>query len=94
MKSKLNQSIKIISTIIITGSLGLECWNFYLYSQGKSLPDNLNSLFWVGSIILIAHLIEALIAATKASSYQRNPLSYGLYTFFVGFVGLQELLND
>ncbi|MEM8677556.1 MAG: DUF4499 domain-containing protein [Cyanobacteria bacterium P01_G01_bin.67] len=94
MQSKLNQLIKIISTIVITGSLGLECWNFYLYFQGESLPDNLNSLFWVGSIILIVHLIEALIAAIKASSYQKNPLSYGLYTFFVGFVSLQELLND
>jgi len=91
MNPLIRKSIKIISTVAITGAIALEGWNLYLYLQGKSLPSNLSSLFWLGTIALIAHGIEGIIAASKARSQAKNPLSYGVYTFFVGFVGLQEL---
>ncbi len=91
MKSQIRKLIKLISTIIIVVALGLEGWNWYLHLQSKSLPTNLNSLFWLGSIVLIAHAIEGIIAALKATSQAKNPWKYGIYTFFVGFVGLQEL---
>jgi hypothetical protein len=94
MNSQLAKSIKIISTIAMTCALGLESWNLYLHLQSKSLPPKLNSLFWLGSVALIAHGVEGLIAASKASSQDKNPLLYGIYTFFVGFVGLQELSKD
>ena len=94
MNSLLAKSIKITSTIAMTCALGLEGWNLYLYLQGKSLPPNLNSIFWIASIALIAHGIEGLIAASKANSQGKNPLTYGIYTFFVGFVGLQELADS
>lgn len=94
MKSKINQLIKIISTIVVIGALSLGYWNFYLYLQGESLPHNLSFLYRVGMVILVAHSIEALIVAIKASSNQYNPLNYAVYTFFVGFVGLQELLDS
>ena len=94
MKSQINKSIKIISTFVITGALALELWNLYLHLHSKSLPDNLNSLFWLGSVILISHVVEGLIASSKASSQDKNPLTYGIYTFFVGFVGLQELADN
>ena len=86
--------IKVISTLIITGSLGLLAWQLALGFQGESLPPSLNSLFWLGTVILIAHSMEGLIAASKAGSFNQNPLRYGIYTFFVGFVGLKELSND
>ncbi len=94
MKPQIKKSIKIISTVVIAGALGLEFWNLYLYLHSKSLPDNLNTLFWLGSVILISHVVEGLIAASKASSQDKNPLTYGIYTFFVGFVGLQELADN
>lgn len=94
MNSTIAKSIKIVSTLAMTGALGLEATNLYLYLQGKSLPTSLNTLFWLGSVALVAHAVEGFIAASKARSHNKNPLSYGIYTFFVGFVGLQELGND
>lgn len=85
--------IKIVSTVAITGALGLLGGSLYLRLQGKALPDNLNTFFWLGNLALIAHAIQATIAAFKAISRDRNPWSYGIYTFFVGSVGLQELDN-
>ena len=94
MNLQIKKSSKIISIFVIVGALGLEFWNLYLHLHSKSLPDNLNSLFWLGSVILISHVVEGLIAASKASSQDKDPLAYGIYTFFVGFVGLQELANS
>ena len=94
MKQQIFLLIKISSTILITGALGLELWNIYLHLQNNSLPTNLNSVFWIGNIALIAHSIEGLIAAFNANSRQKNPVTYGVYTFFVGFVGLQELFDN
>ena len=84
-------SIKVISTFAISGALGLEIWNLYLHMEHKSLPSNLHALLWLASVALIAHAVEGVIAGSKASSYAVNPFTYGVYTFFVGFVGLQEL---
>ena len=91
MKQKLFFLIKIISTIFITFCLGLEIWQVYLLSTGSSLPSRVYPFLWLGGIALIAHAIEGLIAAFKASAGQKNFLTYGIYTFFVGFVGLWEL---
>jgi hypothetical protein len=86
--------IKIASSLVITCALGLSGWNLYLHSQGASLPPNLTSLFQLGSFILVAHGVEGAIAAFKAPIYNQKPLFWGVYTFFVGFVGLQELVNQ
>ena len=85
------KSIKIVSTLAMTGALGLEAASLYLHLRGQSLPPRLNALFWLASVALIAHGVEGAIAASKARSHQKNPLTYGIYTFFVGFVGLKEL---
>jgi hypothetical protein len=93
MNPTLAKLIKIASTLAMTGALGLSGWNLSLHLQGKSLPSNLTSFFWLASVALVAHGIEGLIAASKARDRHKNPLLYGIYTFFVGFVGLQELAN-
>lgn len=93
MKLKIRKLIKIISTIAIAIALGLEAWNLSLQMISESLPANLNSLFWLGTIMLIAHGIEGLIGAIKANLLDRNSLKYGIYIFFVGFIGLQELFE-
>ncbi|WP_036482095.1 hypothetical protein [Myxosarcina sp. GI1] len=91
MKQKLFSFIKIASTILITCALGLEIWQIYLQFTDASLPDELIPVVWLASIALIGHLIEGAIAARKASSRHKNFIIYGIYTFFVGFVGLLEL---
>ncbi|NEO00692.1 MAG: hypothetical protein F6K50_36220 [Moorea sp. SIO3I7] len=93
MKKQLFYLIKITSTSLITCALGLEIWYIYLQLTHSSLPSNLYYVLWLGSIALISHFIEGVIAAFKADSCDKNPITYGIYTFFVGFVGLWELLN-
>jgi len=94
MNSQTSQVIKILATALILVSLGLEGWNMYLHGHNSSIPDKFSSALWVGHLALIAHSIEGLIAASKAGKRGKNPFFYGLYTFFVGFPGLQELTND
>ena len=91
MKQKLFSLIKITSTILITCALGLEIWQIYLLLTDGSLPSNFYPVLWLASIALIAHLIEGLIATFKANACHKNFITYGIYTFFVGFVGLLEL---
>ena len=40
-----------------------------------------------------AHLIEAIIAAFNAGSKDKIWYKYGVYTFFVGTIGLMELFD-
>jgi len=94
MNPTIAKSIKVVSSLGMTIALGLVGWNLSLSLQGKLLPSNFSPFFWLGSLALVAHSIEGLIAASKASSQDKNPLAYGVYTFFVGFVGLQELKQD
>ena len=91
MKLQISNSIKTISILAISAALTLESWNLYLHLQDKSLPDNLNPVLWLATVALIVHGIEGAIAASKASSQNKNPLTYGIYTFFVGTIGLKEL---
>ena len=91
MKQKLFSLIKITSTILITCALGLEIWQIYLRLTDASLPDRLYPILWLASVALIAHLIEGAIAAWQANACHKNFITYGIYTFFVGFVGLLEL---
>ena len=94
MKPQISNLIKTVSIIAITGALILEGGNLYLQLQNKSLPDSLNPVLWVATIALIVHSIQGAIAAFKASSQDKNPFSYGIYTFFVGTIGLKELSNN
>ncbi len=80
--------IKILSTILITGALGLELWNAYAPIQGLTI------LFYIERFALISHGIEAAIAAVSASSRDRSPLKYSIYTFFVGTIALVELFQQ
>ncbi|NET83448.1 MAG: hypothetical protein F6J94_16450 [Moorea sp. SIO1F2] len=93
MNKQLFSLIKITSIILITCALGLEIWYIYLQLTDGSIPSNLYYALWLASIALISHFIEGLIAAFKADSCDKNPITYGIYTFFVGFVGLWELFN-
>lgn len=94
MNSKTAKIIKITSITLITAALGLEFWNLYLHSSQQMLPERLKPALWLATVALIGHGVEGMIAAFNARSRDRNPLTYGIYTFFVGFVGLQELFEQ
>lgn len=93
MKKYIVISIKIISTLVITGAIGLELWNIYATYNHIDIPNILHPVFWIERIAVISHVIEGIIAAYFAASRNKMPARYGIYTFFVGTVGLLELFN-
>ncbi len=91
--------IKIVSTMLISGAIILGIWD--LTSNLIDIPFHdiwKNETFtWViilARFALISHLIEAIIAGFAAKSQGKNPLKSAVYTFFVGTVGLWEVLNQ
>ena len=93
MKKKVFALIKVISTVLIASAIGLEFWNVYARLHHGALPSRLNLVFWIGGFALSIHAIEGVIAAAFAPSRQKQPLQYGIFTFFVGTVGLLELFD-
>ena len=91
MNQKSIKSIKIISSILIIGALGLDIWYLYSRFTERTLPNILYPVLWIASIALVIHVIAGLVAAIIANTFEKNFLIYGIYTFFVGFIGLWEL---
>ncbi|MEM9118693.1 MAG: hypothetical protein AAGD09_12530 [Cyanobacteria bacterium P01_F01_bin.56] len=87
----LNRTIKVLSTGLITAALGLELGNITAHFFGIDPFANVAIAFWIGRSALVIHAVEGAIAAAYAPSRQRSALRYGIYTFFVGTVGLVEL---
>ena len=86
-------AIKVISTSLISGAIGLELWNIYALFSDLSVPSILVPVFLLERFAVTIHLVEAIIAATYAPTRQKTPIVYGTYTFFVGTVGLLELFD-
>ena len=86
--------VKILSTVLMICAIGLELWNIYALSNQIDIPQNIKPIFWIERVAVIAHLIEAIIAAFKAGSKDKIWYQYGAYTFFVGTVGLMELFDE
>jgi hypothetical protein len=82
--------VKVLSTILISSVLALELWN--LWAEGQ-LPPSLHLVLVVGHIAVTIHVIEGIIAAFYAPSRGKTPFFFALYTFFVGFPGLFEILG-
>lgn len=87
------QFIKVVASLVIFSAIVLELVNLYIVQQGGQLPSLLKMLLWFGHFALTAHLVEGIIAAFYAPTRGKHPLSYGVYTFFVGTVGLVELFD-
>ncbi|MBD1860953.1 MULTISPECIES: hypothetical protein [Trichocoleus] len=92
-KKTLSAWIKVISIVLITGAIALESWNFYAGLANIPVPSSLNIVFAIERFAVAVHLVEGIVAAVFASSRQQRPLQYGVYTFFVGTVGLLELFT-
>ncbi|BAB75923.1 hypothetical protein ACN23B_21235 [Anabaena sp. FACHB-709] len=93
IKQTLTSIIKVISTILISTAIGLELWNIYAVVTNSNIPSILNPIFWVERFAVSCHLLEGIIAAFYAPSKKKMPIQYGIYTFFVGTVGLLELFS-
>ncbi|HIK06024.1 MAG TPA: hypothetical protein IGS40_15130 [Trichormus sp. M33_DOE_039] len=89
LKSQIVLPIKLISIVLITSAISLEVWNIYRPLNNETV----NAIFWFGRFALISHFLEAVIATIYASSKDEIPLKYGIYTFFVGTIGLLELFR-
>lgn len=86
----LRNVVKVLACVFISVALGLEFWNILAQD---SLYADWPIVFWLGRLALISHGFEAVIAAFYAPSRGRSPLTTGIYTFFVGTVGLLELFQ-
>lgn len=86
--------IKIASIVLISGAIGLELGNIFGLLNTHEIPNNFTLIFGIARFALIAHLFEGIIAAIYAGSKSKLPFQYGIYTFFVGTVGLVELFKQ
>ena len=93
MPKRLLTTIKIISTILITGALGLELGNLYALRSQLTPLDLPFPLLWIGRFALVAHFLEGIVAFIYAPSRKQSAIASGIYTFFVGTVGLVELFE-
>ncbi|MCL1468510.1 hypothetical protein LAY41_29425 [Argonema galeatum A003/A1] len=93
-KTNLFRLIKVISVVLIASAIGLEIANIYGLITNSGMPSFLNPVFWIERFAVVIHLVEAIIAASYAGAIKQMPIKYGIYTFFVGTVGLLELLEN
>lgn len=91
---KKNLAIKTISTVLMMGAILLELWNIYALSNQLQIPSSIKPIFWIERVAVAVHLIEAIIAAFNAGSKKKTWYKYGVYTFFVGTIGLMELFGE
>ena len=94
MQKKVFTLIKVLSTVLITSAIALELWNIYALLTHDALPNRLNLVFWIGGFAISIHAVEGIIAAAYATSRKAPPIQYGIYTLFVGTVGLLELFDQ
>lgn len=98
MNQKYFFPVKIVAAIFTTLGLFLELWNIYHIVYHTQIYPTVTKLIWLAHFVITAHFLEAVIAAflisSKTPSEDRKPFRYGIYTFFVGTVGLLELNNN
>ncbi|RUR85725.1 hypothetical protein ACF3DV_24775 [Chlorogloeopsis fritschii PCC 9212] len=94
IKQNFSTLIKVISIFLIASAIGLELGNIYILITNSKLPSSLNPIFWIERFAVTIHFLEAIIAAFFAPSRKKMPVQYGIYTFFVGTVGLLELFQE
>ncbi len=93
ISTKIFPIIKVISTVLIISAIVWEVGNIYVILTGYKIPKSFNPIFWIERFALSTHLIEAMIAAFYAPAKNKARIQYGIYTFFVGTIGLWELFD-
>jgi hypothetical protein len=93
IRQAISTPIKVLSIILMTGAVGLESWHIYAIATHSTVPSSLGWVFVITRIAIVAHAIEGAIAAVYAPSRGHASWRYGMYTFFVGTIGLVELFT-
>ncbi|MFB2935936.1 hypothetical protein ACE1B6_11840 [Aerosakkonemataceae cyanobacterium BLCC-F154] len=93
-KKKLVSLLKVISPVVMVAAIALELWNLEARLTTNQFPNSLMPVLWFGHFAISIHLIEAVVAAIYAPTKKHQPIRYGIYTFFVGTVGLWELFES
>ncbi|MGB3495157.1 MAG: hypothetical protein WBA57_20680 [Elainellaceae cyanobacterium] len=83
--------IKVTSIVLMSGAIALGGVTLYAVLSHQSVPSIPAPLLALGGFAVVAHLLEAIVAANLAPSRQKAVIPYAIYTFFVGTIGLQEL---
>lgn len=84
--------IKVTSIGLMSGAIALLSGAVYAFFIDVSMPAIPTPVLGLGGFAVAAHLLEAIIAARMAPPRRKAAIPYAIYTFFVGTVGLQELL--
>ncbi|MFB2934978.1 hypothetical protein ACE1B6_06840 [Aerosakkonemataceae cyanobacterium BLCC-F154] len=93
-KKKLESLLKVISPVVMVAAIALELWNLEARLTTNHFPSSLMPVLWLGHFAISVHSIEAVVAAIYAPAKKHKPIQYGIYTFFVGTVGLWELFES
>jgi hypothetical protein len=84
--------MKGVASSVTLSAIFVELWGCFP-DISKQLSFSLPSFLPIGAhIVLSVHGIEGAVAAAVAPRFHKQPLAMGLYTFFVGTLGLIELL--
>ena len=94
MKLFIIKSVKFIAPILMLGAIALDAKFTYLFLHNQEIPKLLIALFIIATLAILTHVIEAVIAGFLARDKEKNPLLYGIYTFFIGTIALYELLES
>ena len=86
-------SVKVCSSALIAAGAGLWTWQL-----SAELPAVLGRVSAIANVALLIHIAEAFVAVvltfrTASSAKLRKILLTGLYVFFVGTVGLWEIIK-
>lgn len=82
--------IQVASCIAIASALVLVSAKLIGRISAGSVVD---TLFWIASVALVAHVIEGIIAAVLASKLGESPLKAGFFVFWTGIGGLSPLIH-
>ncbi len=80
--------------ILICVAMGLTIAKTILATTGRSLSEPWETLFWLGSVVLIIHGFEGIAAAAIAHRKGNSVIKTWIYTFFTGTVGLWETIKS
>jgi hypothetical protein len=94
MKLVIIKSVKFIAPILMLAAIALEGNFIYLYLNHQEIPKFLIASVIISTLIIVSHGIEGVIAGFIAKGKEKNPLLYGIYTFFIGTIALYELFES
>ena len=87
------KGIKILSPIVIIGAMLVDGAIAYQWIQGYAIPKIYSVIGIIGSVALVAHALEGLVAGLIARRKKVNALKYGVYTFLVGTLAVIDIIN-